>query len=132
MEAKSVITSPSGEMQLDGPGFYEITGLAWSGRGSIRRVDVSTDGGATWRPASLQLPVLPLCHTRFRLPWRWDGREAILQSRCVDTTGYVQPTIAALVAVRGLNGPIGSVYHLNGIQSWAVGSDGKVTNVHHA
>ena len=131
MEAKSVITSPSGEMVLDAPGFHEITGLAWSGRGSIRRVDVSTDGGRTWRTASLQGPVLPICHTRFRFPWTWDGREAILQSRCVDDTGYVQPTLGQLIAVRGLNGPLGSIYHLNAIQSWLVANDGKVSNVHH-
>ena len=131
MEAKSVITSPSGEMTLDGPGFHEITGLAWSGRGAIRRVEVSTDGGKTWRTASLQEPVLPICHTRFRFPWKWDGGEAILQSRCTDDTGYVQPTLGQLIAVRGLNGPLGSIYHLNAIQSWHVAADGKVTNVHH-
>ena len=130
MEAKSVITSPSGGQKLDAPGFHEITGIAWSGRGTIRRVDVSTDGGRTWRRASLQEPVLPLCHTRFRFPWTWNGDEAILQSRCVDETGYVQPTIRQLIAVRGINGPLGSVYHLNGIQSWKVASDGSVTNVH--
>ncbi|HEX6137832.1 MAG TPA: sulfite dehydrogenase [Casimicrobiaceae bacterium] len=130
MEAKSVITEPSGDMTLEGPGFHEIRGLAWSGRGAIRRVDVSTDGGRTWRRAALQAPVLPICHTRFRLPWQWDGSEAILQSRCVDDTGYVQPTLGQLIAVRGLNGPIGSIYHLNAIQSWHVASDGKVSNVH--
>jgi len=130
MDAKSVITSPSGEMTLDGPGFHEITGIAWSGRGAIRRVDVSVDGGKTWRNAALQSPVLPICHTRFRLPWRWDGKDAVLQSRCVDTTGYVQPTLGQLIAVRGLNGPLGSIYHLNAIQSWRVAADGKVTNVH--
>jgi sulfane dehydrogenase subunit SoxC len=131
MEAKSVITSPSGEMVLKSPGFHEITGIAWSGRGAVKRVDVSTDGGRSWRQAALQTPVLPICHTRFRIPWNWDGKEAILQSRCVDDTGYVQPTIGQLVAVRGLNGPVGSVYHLNAIQSWRVAVDGKVTNVHH-
>ena len=130
MEAKSVITAPSGDMTLDGPGFHEITGLAWSGRGTVRRVDISTDGGRTWRQAALQNPVLPICHTRFRLPWRWDGKPAILQSRCTDDTGYVQPTLGQLIAERGLNGPLGSVYHLNAIQSWAVASDGKVSNVH--
>jgi sulfane dehydrogenase subunit SoxC len=133
MDAKSVITSPSGEMQLDGPGFHEITGLAWSGRGAIKRVEVSTDGGASWKTAALQGPVLPICHTRFRLPWHWDGKAAILQSRCVDDTGYVQPTLGQLIAARGnaLNGPLGSVYHLNAIQSWQVANDGKVSNVHH-
>jgi sulfane dehydrogenase subunit SoxC len=131
MEAKSVITFPSGEMVLDGPGFYEITGLAWSGRGAIKRVDVSADGGKTWRRAALQGPVLPICHTRFRIPWTWDGREAVLQSRCTDETGYVQPTLGQVIALRGLNGPLGSIYHLNAIQSWQVASDGKVSNVHY-
>ena len=126
MEAKSVITFPSGEQRLPGPGLYEITGLAWSGRGAVRRVDVSTDAGQTWKNAALQAPVLRLAHTRFRLPWRWDGREAILQSRCTDETGYVQPTRAALVKVRGLN----SKLHLNAIQSWKVAGDGTVHNVH--
>lgn len=131
MEAKSVITSPSGGMTLPGAGFHQITGLAWSGRGAITRVDVSVDGGRTWREAALQQPVLPICHVRFRFPWQWDSKETILQSRCTDETGYVQPTIGQLVAVRGLNGPTGSVYHLNGIQSWKVAADGKVSNVHH-
>jgi sulfane dehydrogenase subunit SoxC len=131
MEAKSVITSPSGGQKIDKPGFHQITGIAWSGRGAIRRVDVSTDGGRTWRRADLQEPVLPLCHTRFRFGWTWDGKEAILQSRCVDDTGYVQPTIAQLIAVRGINGPLGSIYHENGIQSWKVDSDGSVSNVHY-
>ena len=131
MEAKSVITSPSGEMLLDGPGFHEITGIAWSGRGAVKRVDVSVDGGQTWRAAALDGPVLPICHTRFRFPWRWDGKEAILQSRCTDETGYIQPTLGQVIALRGLNGPLGSIYHLNAIQSWLVANDGRVSNVHH-
>jgi sulfane dehydrogenase subunit SoxC len=126
MDAKSVITFPSGGQRLTGPGSYEITGLAWSGRGRIRRVDVSADAGATWRRATLQEPVLPKAHVRFRLPWPWDGREAVLQSRCVDETGYVQPTLREIVKVRGVN----SVHHLNAIQSWKVAADGSVTNVH--
>jgi sulfane dehydrogenase subunit SoxC len=126
MEAKSVITSPSGGQQLPGPGFHEIRGLAWSGRGLIRRVEVSTDGGKTWREANLQAPVLRFAHTRFRLDWRWDGREAVLQSRCTDETGYVQPTLAELVKVRGLN----SRFFNNAIQSWKVAADGSVHNVH--
>ncbi len=132
MEAKSVITSPSGAMMLQDKGFHEITGLAWSGRGRIKRVDVSVDGGKSWREAALQGPILPICHTRFRIPWEWDGKEAILQSRCVDETGYVQPTLGQLIAVRGgaLNGPTGSIYHLNAIQSWRVANDGSVSNVH--
>ena len=95
MEAKSVITFPSGDMKLPGPGFYEVTGLAWSGRGRVQRVEVSTDGGKSWYLAALQEPILPICHTRFRFPWRWDGEPAVLQSRCQDETGYVQPTLAA-------------------------------------
>jgi sulfane dehydrogenase subunit SoxC len=126
MEAKSVITFPSGGQQLPGAGYYEIRGLAWSGRGLVRRVEVSTDGGKTWRDAHLQEPVLPLAHTRFRLDWRWDGREAVLQSRCIDETGYVQPTLAELVRVRGLE----SRYFNNAIQSWKVAADGSVHNVH--
>jgi sulfane dehydrogenase subunit SoxC len=125
MEAKSVITRPGGGQQLREPGFHEIRGLAWSGRGRIRRVDVSTDSGATWQQASLQEPILPKCLTRFRLPWTWDGAPAQLQSKAIDETGYVQPPRQALVDVRGTN----SGYHFNGIQSWRVLPDGKVSNV---
>ena len=124
MEAKSVITSPSGGQRIE-PGFVEVRGLAWSGRGKIVTVEVSTDGGLTWQPTQLQAPVLSHCHTRFRFRWHWDGEEAILQSRCTDETGYIQPTRAALVAVRGTH----SSYHYNAIQSWKVGRDGQVTNV---
>jgi sulfane dehydrogenase subunit SoxC len=130
MEAKSVITFPSGEMKLPGPGFYEVTGLAWSGRGRIARVEVSADGGKSWSLASLQEPILPACTTRFRFPWFWDGKAAILQSRCTDETDYIQPTLKQLVDIRGLAGPFGSIYHLNAIQSWAVAPDGSVSNVH--
>ena len=125
LDAKSVITFPSGEMKLPGAGFYEVTGLAWSGRGKVARVDISTDGGNTWGAAVLQDPVLAMCTTRFRFPWFWDGAPAVLQSRCIDETGYVQPTRAALMAVRG----VASHYHNNGIQSWAVARDGSVSNV---
>jgi sulfane dehydrogenase subunit SoxC len=125
MEAKSVITFPSGGQRLGGPGFYEIRGLAWSGRGLVRRVEVSTDDGKTWQDAVLQEPVLPRAHTRFRLDWPWDGREAVLQSRCTDETGYVQPTLAEVVRVRGRN----FVYFNNAIQSWKVAADGSVHHV---
>lgn len=124
MEAKSVITTPSGGQQIR-PGYVEIRGLAWSGRGRVTKVEVSTDGGRIWRLARLQEPVLPKCHTVFRLPWQWKGREAILMSRCMDETGYVQPSRQALIDVRGMN----SVYHYNAIQGWKVARDGSVTNV---
>ena len=126
LDAKSVITFPSGGQRLSGPGLYEVTGLAWSGRGRVQRVDVSTDGGRSWRAAALQEPVLRFAHTRFRFAWRWEGREAVLQSRCTDETGYAQPTLAALVKVRGLN----SRLHHKAIQGWKVEVDGSVHNVH--
>jgi sulfane dehydrogenase subunit SoxC len=124
MEAKSLITSPSGSQRLAAPGFHEITGLAWSGRGRIRRVEVSTDGGGTWLEARLQEPVLSKCFTRFRAPWAWSGGPALLQSRATDETGYVQPTRDMLVAARGLN----SGYHDNAIQTWSVQAGGAVLN----
>jgi sulfane dehydrogenase subunit SoxC len=122
MQAKSVITRPSGGQQLKEPGFREIAGLAWSGAGRVSKVEVSTDGGRTWAEAALQEPVLPKCLTRFRLPWRWDGGPALLQSRATDETGYVQPTREALVAARGTD----SYYHYNGILTWRVEAGGKV------
>jgi sulfane dehydrogenase subunit SoxC len=124
-EVKSVITSPSGGQKLLDKGFYEITGLAWSGRGKIRRVDVSTDGGRSWRTARLQEPVLTKALTRFRIDWNWDGSPAFLQSRAVDETGHVQPTFAQLRAVRGRN----SIYHNNAIFTWQVQPNGEVWNV---
>jgi sulfane dehydrogenase subunit SoxC len=130
MEAKSVITFPSGDMKLPGPGFYNVNGLAWSGRGRVQSVDVSVDGGQTWQPAQLNVVADPVCTVRFSLPWMWDGKPAILQSRCTDETGYIQPTLKQLIAIRGSNGPFGSVYHLNAIQSWAVDPSGDVSNVH--
>jgi len=126
MEAKSVITFPSAGQQLRAPGFYEISGLAWSGSGRVSRVDVSTDGGTHWLAARLESPIMSRCLTRFRFNWEWDGKPVVLQSRCVDETGYVQPTLTQLVAKRGYN----SVYHMNAIQSWHVAANGEVTNVH--
>jgi sulfane dehydrogenase subunit SoxC len=124
MEAKSVITYPSGGQTLPGPGLYELTGLAWSGRGRVERVDVTVDGGRTWQEARLQEPRHRLAFVRFRLPWQWDGRETTIASRSVDETGYVQPTREALIAVRGVN----SGFHYNGIKLWKVAASGKVTN----
>ena len=124
-ECKSVITTPSGSQTLLDKGFYNVTGLAWSGRGSIKRVDVSTDGGRNWRTARLEGPVLPKALTRFNIDWVWDGKPAILQSRAIDSTGYVQPKINQLRAVRGTR----SIYHQNAIQSWKVAENGEVSNV---
>jgi sulfane dehydrogenase subunit SoxC len=124
-EAKSVITSPSGGQLLLDRGYHEIRGLAWSGRGKVRRVDVSTDGGRNWRTAKLQPPILPKALTRFRIDWAWSGAPALLQSRVIDETGYVQPSIRELRAVRGTR----SIYHNNAIQTWRVDAAGDVTNV---
>ena len=126
LEAKSVITNPSPGLTLNGAGLYEISGLAWSGYGKISRVDVSADGGKSWAPAALQEPVLPKALTRFRMPWRWDGGPAVLQSRATDASGYVQPTRAALIAERGTK----TFYHFNGIASWAIGEHGEVRHVY--
>ncbi len=125
-EAKSVITSPSGGQHLlNKGGYYEITGLAWSGRGHVKRVDISTDGGKNWRTATLQTPVLDKALTRFGIDWTWDGSPALLQSRCIDSTGYVQPMMRQLREVRGSS----SIYHNNAIQTWFVDAEGKVHNV---
>jgi len=124
-ECKSVITTPSGGQQLMTTGFYNISGLAWSGRGKITRVDVSVDGGKNWRTAKLETPVLDKSLTRFNIDWVWDGKPVILQSRAVDSTGYVQPALAALREVRGTR----SVYHNNAIQSWKIDTNGEVSNV---
>ncbi len=126
MEAKSVITYPSGGQRLAGPGYHQISGIAWSGLGRVERVEVSTDGGHSWRNSKLQEPVLPLAHTRFQLDWNWDGNEVVLQSRCVDETGYTQPTRNTLIAARGVR----SSYHNNAIQSWKITRDGTVENTY--
>ena len=120
-----MITTPSGGQVLLNQGYYNVTGLAWSGRDRIRRVDVSVDGGRNWREARLENPVLPKALTRFNFDWVWDGRPAILQSRAIDATGYVQPKITQLRAVRGTR----SIYHNNAIQSWLVAANGEVSNV---
>ena len=124
-ECKSVITTPSGAQTLLDKGYYNVTGLAWSGRGKVKRVDVSVDGGRNWRTARLDGPVLPKALTRFNIDWQWSGAPAVLQSRAIDDTGYVQPKINQLRAVRGTR----SIYHNNAIQSWQVAETGEVTNV---
>ena len=125
METKSVITSPSGGQQLKGPGFYEIRGLAWSGSGKVRAVDVSVDGGKTWREAMLEEPIMDKCLTRFKAAWNWDGTPATLMSRAVDSNGYVQPSVADLRKTRAI---VGFVQHHNAIQPWTVSANGEVRN----
>ena len=124
-EAKSVITTPSGGQTLLDKGFYNISGLAWSGRGRVKRVDVSVDGGRNWRAARLETPILTKAFTRFNIDWVWNGAPAILQSRVQDETGYVQPKINQLREIRGTR----SIYHQNAIQSWKVAETGEVSNV---
>ena len=126
MDAKSVVTSPSPQSPIKhGKGPLVITGLAWSGRGAITRVDVSKDGGKTWETARLAAPGEDMALTRFYLDTDWDGSDMLLQSRAMDSTGYVQPTKAELRDVRGLN----SIYHNNCIQTWHVKEDGEAENV---
>jgi sulfane dehydrogenase subunit SoxC len=125
-ECKSVITTPSGGQVLLDQGFYQISGLAWSGRGKVKRVDVSVDGGRQWKTAKLQGPVMSKCLSRFTLDWNWDGKAALVQSRAMDDTGYVQPSLAQLRAVRGTR----SIYHNNAVQTWWVTESGEVKNVH--
>lgn len=123
MDAKSLILRPSGGHKIT-PGFHEITGIAWSGRGKITGVEISVDGGAKWMKAELQEPVVSKAFTRFRAPWNWSGGEATIQSRCTDETGYVQPSRDELIAARGVS----SQYHYNGIKVWRVAAEGSVTN----
>ncbi|WP_077032970.1 sulfite dehydrogenase [Pelomonas sp. KK5] len=124
-EVKSVVTTPSGGQVLLDKGFYNISGLAWSGRGRIKKVDVSVDGGRNWRAAVLQTPVMDRCLTRFTLPWTWDGKPALVMSRATDETGQVQATYQQMRAVRGRR----SIYHNNSIQTWLVQESGEVKNV---
>ena len=126
MDAKSVITKPSPGIGMRGPGLYEISGLAWSGNGKIAKVEVSADGGKSWAPAALSEPVLSKALTRFRIPWRWNGGPAVLQSRAIDDTGYVQPTREQQIAARGSR----AQYHCNLITSWQVAESGEVKHVY--
>ncbi|MCH7565324.1 MAG: sulfite dehydrogenase [Gemmatimonadetes bacterium] len=123
MDAKSIITFPSYPYTLPDRGWWEIKGLAWSGRGMVTRVDVSTDGGRSWVPAELQPPVLPKATVRFRHLWNWDGRETVILSRAVDETGYTQPTVQQLWEARGER----TSYHQNHQRAWKVAADGAVT-----
>jgi len=134
-EVKSFITHPSPGLTMNGPGFYEISGLSWSGKGRIGKVEVSADGGKSWALAALQTPVLSKALTRFRMPWSWDGTPAVLLSRATDESGNVQPSRAAFLAERGApkvtpNVAAFPMEHCNMISSWGVGAKGEVTNVY--
>ena len=126
MGVKSVITRPSPGLTMPGPGLYEVSGIAWSGSGTITKVEVSADGGQTWAEATLSTPVLPRTLTRFRIPWKWNGGPAIVKSRATDSMGEMQPTRDKLVAEHGTN----VVFHYNAIQAWRIAGNGEVTNVY--
>lgn len=134
-EVKSFITRPSPGLSLTGPGLYEISGIAYSGKGRIAKVMVSADGGRSWAEAALQEPVQPKAFTRFRAPWRWDGGPAVLLSRAWDETGDVQPMRAEIIAARGVAKKVPNVLgfpsqHYNGTTSWAVAPNGEVKHVY--
>ena len=134
-EVKSFITHPSPGMMLKDPGFYEISGVAYSGNGRISKVMVSADGGKSWAQAALQEPVPSKAFTRFRLPWRWDGDPAVLQSRAWDEAGHMQPTRAQIMAERVESKEVPPVtafpgQHYNGITTWAVNAKGEVKHVY--
>ena len=126
MGVKSLITSPSGTMKLERKGVYEISGVAWSGDGAIKKVEVSADGGKSWMEAALQSEAKSLSLARFRIPWRWQGQKAVLQSRAVDEKGNIQPSRNDALARYSR----ASFYHFNGIQSWEVTTDGVIKNVY--
>jgi sulfane dehydrogenase subunit SoxC len=125
MDAKSIVTNPSPQAPLKHRGQNVLSGLAWSGRGTIRRVDVTMDGGRNWREARIDGPVLDRSLTRFYVDFDWQGQELMIQSRAHDSTGYVQPTKDELRQVRGVN----NIYHNNGIQTWLVRANGETENV---
>lgn len=127
MGVKSVITRPSVGMAMQGPGLYEISGLAWSGSGRIARVDISADGGKTWAPSALQEPILSKSLTRFRIPLQWKGAEPVqLQSRATDEKGNTQPTRDEWQSGYGP----GAYYHYNAVQAWKIEPDGRVRNTY--
>ena len=135
-EVKSFITHPSPGLRMTGPGFYEISGIAYSANGRVAKVMVTADGGKSWAQAALQGPVHAKAFTRFRVPWRWDGGPAVLQSRAWDEAGNVQPTRAQIVAQRGqTKAPMTNLaafpsQHYNGPTSWSVEAGGEVKNVY--
>jgi sulfane dehydrogenase subunit SoxC len=126
MEVKSVITLPSYGMTLKGAGLYQISGIAWSGGGTITKVEITTDGGKTWMDAPLGAPVLSRALTRFRVPWRWDGNATVLKSRATDDTGARQPEREQFIAEHGHN----AIFHYSAINAWSVATSGEVKHVY--
>lgn len=127
----SVITRPSGGQKLQEHGYYQITGLAWSGAAAIRKVEISTDGGSTWKEAEIQGPVFAKCHTRFGMDWNWNGEETIIMSRSTDEKGQVQPTLAELGAIWDVSAEYLRTHglgHANAIRPWKIAADGSVYN----
>jgi sulfane dehydrogenase subunit SoxC len=123
METNSVITSPSGMMEIR-PGYHRITGLAWSGHGKIAKVEISTDEGRTWKQAQLNYPVLPKAQTRFQMDWVWDGKPTKIVSRSTDDKGNIQPDRKSFIAKTGTN----ALFHYNAQQTWSIDGDGRVRN----
>ena len=127
---KSVITFPSGGQQLPGPGFYEISGLAWSGGGAIRKVEISTDGGQTWKDAELRSPAYPMAHTRFGFHWKWDGKECVLHVALHRRTGHgaTDPSRGRQILEQAAGRKFRVPGADNTVQPWRVASDGSVHN----
>jgi sulfane dehydrogenase subunit SoxC len=126
MGVKSILTQPATGLALQGPGQYELNGLAWSGHGKVTKVEISVDDGRSWVESSLCEPVLSKCLTRFKMPWHWDGSSVVLQSRAYDDKGNIQPNRMEWSKQYGA----GQSYHCNAIQSWQINSDGSVTNIY--
>jgi sulfane dehydrogenase subunit SoxC len=123
METNSVITSPSGMMDIR-PGYHRITGLAWSGHGKVAKVEISTDEGKTWKQARLSQPVLPKAQTRFQMDWVWDGKPTNIVSRSTDEKGNIQPDRKSFTAKMGTN----ALFHYDAQQTWSINGDGRVRN----
>lgn len=121
IDARSIITYPSYPDQLE-KGWIEIRGIAWSGRGKVVLVEVSTDAGKNWHKATLNTPPLDKAHVSFTYLWEWKGKPTEILSRVYDETGYRQPTYKELIAVRGQD----TRYHINAITSWEIRKDGNV------
>ena len=135
-EVKSFITHPSFGMKINGPGYYDVNGIAYSGSGKIKRVMISADGGKSWADAAIEGPAQDKSFTRFHIPWRWDGQPAILTSRAVDDGGNIQPLRADFIKVRGqspkpITNPIAfGNNHYNSLTCWGVNAKGEIAHVY--